>query len=74
MERIVNVRRKTIPELLKSIGGGNTLHLSLKVYPRMAVIMECSRQNKAAGCTPFSRKYETSTMIKKSYITVYQRY
>ena len=74
MEITIKVRRKTIPELLKGIGAGNILHVSLKAYPKMAIVMECSRQNKAAGCTPFNRKYETSTQIKSGYITIYQRY
>jgi len=74
MERIIKIRKKTIPELLKGIGAGNSLHVSLRAYPRMAIVMECSRQNKAAGCTPFNRRYETSTQIKSGYITIYQRY
>lgn len=74
MERTLNSRQYSYAGLFQHIKKGNTLHVSLDCYSASGVQVECTRQNKYAGCDPKNNKYTTSTTEKKGYITIYRRY
>lgn len=74
MEITLNERKYSNAELFMHIGKGNKLHVSLKRYSKTMLQVECSKQNKYAGCDPMNNKFTTSTIEKKGYITIAQRY
>lgn len=74
MQRILKDRQYTYAELFYHIGKGNKLHVPLDYYTASGVQVECTRQNKYAGCEPMNNKFSTTTKDKVGYITIYQRY
>ena len=74
MEKILKGRKYSYAGLFKIIGPGNYIHVPLENYSRACITIECSRQNKYAGCKPMNEKYATSSTLKKGYVTIYQRY
>ena len=74
MERTLKGRSYTLSGLFKHIGKGNKLHVPLDCYTANGVQVECTRQNKYAGCDPMNNRFATTTIEKKGYITIIQRY
>lgn len=74
MERILKDKKYSISGLFKHIGKGNKLHVPLDCYTANSVQVECTRQNKYAGCDPMNNKFGTNTTERKGYITIIQRY
>lgn len=74
MERTLKGRDYTIAGIFKHIGKGNKLHVPLDYYSANSISVECTRQNKYAGCDPMNNKFATNTTEKKRHITIIQRY
>ena len=74
MERTLKDKKYSISGLYKHIGKGNKLHVPLDCYTANSVQVECTRQNKYAGCDPMNNKFATTTTEKNGYITIIQRY
>ena len=74
MERTLKDKKYSISGLFKHIGKGNKLHVPLDCYTANSVQVECTRQNKYAGCDPMNNKFGTNTTERKGYITIIQRY
>lgn len=74
MERTLKGRDYSISGLFLHIGKGNKIHVPLNIYTKTSVQVECTRQNKYAGCYPMNNKFTTTTTEKKGYITIFQRY
>lgn len=74
MERTLKDRQYSISGLFKHIGKDNKVHVPLDCYTANSVQVECTRQNKYAGCDPMNNKFATTTTEKKGYITIIQRY
>lgn len=74
MERTLKERSYSITGLFKHIGKGNKLHVPLSHYTANSVCVECTRQNRYAGCDPMNNKFATTKGEKKGYITIIQRY
>ena len=73
MENKLTGHTLSYSELFKNIGVGNYLHVPIEFYKKNAIQVECSRQNKYAGCNNLDNKFTTSTTLKKGYVTIYQR-
>ena len=74
MERTLKEKVYSYAGLFKHVGKGNKLHVPLDCYAAGGVQVECTRQNKYAGCDPMNNKFATNTTEKKGYITIVQRY
>lgn len=74
MEKIINEHEVSYSALFANVGVGNKLHVNLNAYTKNCVQVECTRQNKYAGCNPMNNKFSTNTVEKPGYITIYQRY
>lgn len=74
MERTLKERKYTLTGLFRHVGKGNKLHVPLDCYSKSGVQVECTRQNKYAGCAPSNNKFATNTTEKVGYITIIQRY
>lgn len=74
MERTLKGRDYTIAGIFKHIGKGNKLHVPLDCYSANSISVECTKQNKYAGCDPMNNKFATTTKEKANYITIIQRY
>lgn len=74
MERTLKGRDYTIAGIFKHIGKGNKLHVPLDCYSANSISVECTKQNKYAGCDPMNNKFATTTKEKTNYITIIQRY
>lgn len=74
MERTLKGKVYSYAGLFQHVGKGNRLHVPLDCYTVGGVQVECTRQNKYAGCDPMNNKFTTNTTEKKGYITIVQRY
>ncbi len=74
MERTLKGKQYSYAGLFKHIKKGEKLHVPLDCYTVTGVRVECTRQNKYAGCDPLNNKFATTTSEKAGYITIIQRY
>ena len=74
MEKTLQGKQYSYAGLFKHIGSGNRLHVPLDSYSKSGVQIECTRQNKYAGCDPMNNKFATTTTERKGYVTIIQRY
>lgn len=74
MEITLKEKKYSYAGLFRHIGKGNKMHVPLDCYTASGVRVECTRQNKYAGCNPMNNKYGTTTIEKNGYITIIQRF
>ena len=76
MERTINTKKCTYPELFQDIGVGNYLHVKIGAYSKTALQAELVRQNKYYRIktgNAMTTKYRQSVVMKKGYFTIYQQ-